>query len=229
MMEDKCNLGKFQIAIGSTTCSDQTFLAEDIQPRDDMVCDEFSQIEELDEPTLLNMLHSESNTGEFDLDDIMVSAVQEGPCKGVDKAHLAKIWRINEDTAQKTIDITTQRSVRSDNPKLSRNYGTNDRMMRYKHLNEYFYMDTLFATSKSKKTIRGNTCAQLFVIEKGFVYVVPMTKEADMLLAIKQFAKAVGARDALICDATKAQKSKAVKRFCLDIGTALKVLEENTP
>ena len=32
-----------------------------------------------------------------------------------------------------------------------------------------------------------------------------------------------------ICDAAKAQKSKAVKIFCLDIGTTLNFLEENTP
>ena len=57
-------------------------------------------MEESDEHILLDILHSESNTGEFDLDDIIVSAVQRGQCKGVDKAHLAKIWRISEDTAQ---------------------------------------------------------------------------------------------------------------------------------
>ena len=130
-MEDRCNLGKFQIVIGSTTCSDQKYLAEDIQPRNYMTCDEFSQVEELDEHILLDMLHSESNTGEFDLDNIMVSAVQDGQCMGVEPAHLAKIWCINQDTANKTIAINTQRSVRLDNPKLSRIYGSNDRMFRY--------------------------------------------------------------------------------------------------
>ncbi len=37
------------------------------------------------------------------------------------------------------------------------------------------------------------------------VYVITMTKEAEMLLAIKQITKAIGAPDALICDAAKAQ------------------------
>ena len=96
-----------------------------------MPCDEFSQVEELDGHILLDMLHSESNTGEFDLDNIMVSAVQDGQCMGVEPAHLAKIWCINEDTANKTIDINTQRSERIDNPKLSRIYGSNNRMLRY--------------------------------------------------------------------------------------------------
>ena len=59
----------------------------------------------------------------------MGSTVQEGQCKGVEPAHLAKIWRIRDATAKKTIGMTTQRIICSDNSKLSRNYGTNDRML----------------------------------------------------------------------------------------------------
>ena len=88
-------------------------------------------------------------------------------------------------------------------------------------------MDTLFATSKAKKSSRGHTCAQLFVTDKGFVYIVPMKSESQVLQAIKQFAKAIGAPDALICDA--ARTSSAVRQFCGEIGTTLRVLEEHTP
>ena len=56
-----------------------------------------------------------------------------------------------------------------------------------------------------------------------------MTKENQVLHAVKQFAKAVGAPDAIICDAARAQKSADVKRFCNDIGTTLRVLETDTP
>ena len=94
-------------------------------------------------------------------------------------------YGVSEDTAKKIICITTQMSVRLDNPKLSRNYGTNYRMLRYNHLNELFYRDTLFAMNKSKKITNRNTCAQLFVTDKILVYVVPMTKEAVMMLTIK--------------------------------------------
>ncbi len=88
---------------------------------------------------------------------------------------------INVPTAKETLDITSQKEVRTDNPKLSRNFGTNDRTLRYKHLKGYFYMDTLFATSKAGKSSRGNTCAQLFVSDKDFVYVVPLKKEGQGL------------------------------------------------
>ena len=47
--------------------------------------------------------------------------------------------------------------------------------------------------------------------------------------AVKQFAKTVGAPDALITDAAKAETSKAMRQFCNEIGTTLRVLEEGTP
>ena len=182
-----------------------------------------------DEDQLLDKIFEESNEGTLDMDDIMMSAVHAGRHQGVNAKHLAKVWRIDENTAKKTLNITSQRSVRTDNPKLSRNFSTNDRTLRYKHLKEHFFMDTLFATSKAGKSSRGNTCAQLFVTDKGFVYIVPMKSESQVLHAVKQFAKAIGAPDALIHDASKAQKSQAVRKYCSDIGTTLRVLEENTP
>ena len=106
----------------------------------------------------------------------MVSAVHAGRRQGVNAKKLAKLWCVDEHTTDKTLDITSQREVRTDNPKLSCNFSTNDRTLRYKHLKEYFYMDTMFATSKSGKSSRGNTCAQLFVSDKVFVYIVPLKK-----------------------------------------------------
>ena len=50
-------------------------------------------------------------------------------------------------------------------------------------------MDTFFATKKGGQSSRGHTCCQLFVTDKGFIYVVPMKKKSEVLLAIKQFAK----------------------------------------
>jgi hypothetical protein len=71
---------------------------------------------------------------------------------------------------------------------------------------------------------------QLFVTDKGFVYVVPMTTKGEVTKAIKLFAKEIGAPDAIICDAAREQEiSKEVRSFCTKMGTALCVLEENTP
>ena len=50
-----------------------------------------------------------------------------------------------------------------------------------------------------------------------------------MLQAVKQFAKEIGAPDAIISDASKAQTNAEVRRFFTNIGTLLQVLEVGTP
>ena len=164
-------------------------------------------------------------------DDTMISslALCEKEQMGVDPKHLAKIWRISHEDAQRTIDVTTQTSTRTDDPTLSRNYSTNDRMLRYKRIKDYFFMDTFFATKKGGQSSRGHTCCQLFVTDKGFIYVVPMKKKSEVLLATKQFAKEIGAPDSFVADMSGEQMSSEVKKFCNDIGTTLRALEEGTP
>ena len=129
------------------------------------------------------------------------------------------------ETAQWTIDITSQNCGRSDNPNLSWNFTTNDKMIRYKHINEFFFMDTFFATRKAGKSSHGHTCCQLFVTDKGFVYVVPMKSKSEVFQAVKQFAKEIGAPDALIYDTAREQMSQPLRKFCTELGTTLRVLE----
>ena len=102
-------------------------------------------------------------------------------------------------------------------------------MLRYKRIRDHFFMDTFFATKKAGKSSRNNTCCQLFMTDKGFVYVVPMKSKSEVLQAVKQFAKEIGAPEALINDMSGEQTSKSLKKFCNEIGTTLRVLEEGTP
>jgi hypothetical protein len=46
-------------------------------------------------------------------------------------------------------------------------------------------------------------------------------RKGEVLQAIKQFAKELGAPDAFIADISGEQMSREVKKFCNDIGTAL--------
>ena len=82
-------------------------------------------------------------------------------------------------------------------------------------------MDTFSATKKAGKSSIGHKCCQLFVTDKGLVYVVPMKAKSEVLQVVKQFAKEIGAPDALICDMSGEQTSNALKRFCQEIGTAM--------
>ena len=56
-----------------------------------------------------------------------------------------------------------------------------------------------------------------------------MKKRSEVLQAVKQFAKEIGAPDAIICDAAREQTSSDLRKFCNDMGTTLRVLEEGTP
>ena len=71
----------------------------------------------------------------------------------------------------------------------------------------------------------GFTCAQLFVTNKGFVYVIPMKNCSEVSQAMKVLAKEVGAPSAFICDGTREQISQKVKYFFHHIGSSMRILE----
>jgi hypothetical protein len=52
-----------------------------------------------------------------------------------------------------------------------------------------------------------------------------MQSKAEVLQAVKQFAKEIGAPGAIICDMAGEQTSRELKRFCQEIGTTLRVLD----
>ena len=56
-----------------------------------------------------------------------------------------------------------------------------------------------------------------------------MKRKSEVLLAIKQFPKEIGAPDSFVADMSGEQMSSEVKKFCNDIGTTLRALEEGTP
>jgi hypothetical protein len=235
-MAERANLGRFQASIGATNVTDSEYLVETVTDDDDDDDDDSQDNEPSnnddssnEDDLLFDKIYEGSLRGEIDLDDIMLSAAHADRSKGINAEHLSKIWRIGLETAERTLDITSQKSIRKEHPTLSRNYGTNDRMLRYKRINDYFFMDTFFATKKAGKSSRGHTCCQLFVTDKGFVYVVPMKSKSEVLQAVKQFAKEIGAPDAIISDAAGEQSSQNLRKFCSEMGTTLRHLEEGTP
>ena len=157
-----------------------------------------------------------------------IVASTAGKPKGIDKEILCKLWCISEPLAQNAIESNTQLCRQSADNTLSRNFSTNDRMLRYRRIQSTFYTDTMFATPKAKST-RQNTCCQVFVSDKGFVAVYPMKSQAEFPEALHWFCKQVGVPVHLIVDGHKAQTSGNVKRFCDQVGTTLRILEVGTP
>ena len=68
----------------------------------------------------------------------------------------------------------------------------------------------------------------LFVSDKDFVAIYPMASKSDFKEALHLFCKEVGVPISLVVDLAGEQTSKAVRKFCNQVGTMLRILEENT-
>ena len=200
MVENKAQLGRFQISIGSTDVwkSSDLFYNSDETSKTDT--DGVSSDEE--DQSDMDWFEDECVNGTFDFDSYLLAATSAGHSRGIHPQHLSKVWKISHEDAKRTIDSMTQHSVRTNNPSLSRNYGTNDRMLRYKRLNSYFFMGTFF---------------------------LPMKLKSEVLQALKNVAKEIGEPDVIVCDMSGEQTSQPLRKFCSDIGTTLRALEEGTP
>ena len=206
----KAEIGKFGMSIGS--CDGKCDYALD----DLFVDSNTTTLDELEDYFSKDILSK----------NIISSATATTP-KGVSKEVLSKLWCINEKLAQGVIDNTTQLNRQSADNSLSRQFSTNDRMLRYKRINSTFYTDTLFATSKATST-RNNKACQLFVSDKGFVAVYPMEKASNFEDALHLFCKEVGVPLTIVADPHPSQKSYSVRRFCDQVGTTLRLLEKST-
>ena len=156
------------------------------------------------EPSFFHMKDMKST-----LDDISVSAVDGAKPKGITPGMLAKIWRIDHDSAKRTLESTTQLNRQDASNSLSRQFTTNDRMLRYKRINSCFYTDTMFATASGTSS-RGFPMCQVFVSDKGFVAVYPMRSRKEFKEALHQFCKEIGAPVTLVVDPAAENKSKDV-------------------
>ena len=183
-ISNQANISNISMSLGSTTA-------------DDSACEVFQS-------KLPNIDLTSSLTIPF------IASISAGCSQGVTPEHLSKIWRIPFDDAVKTLAMTTQLIQQNPGSLLSHNAGTNDRAVRFKTLRSKFFTDTMFAT-KAAKSLRGNTCCQVFVLDKDFLAPYPMRQELEYPLALKEFAKEVGAPDALVCDGSKTQNQQQVK------------------
>ena len=175
------------------------------------------------------MFDLDSEGAQEQVEEFFSHATNAARPHGVTPEHLSKVWHISTEDARRTIETTTQTSVCTQDLTLSCNYGTNDHMLRYRCIQDCFFMDTFFAMKKGGQSSRGHTCCQLFVTDKGFIYVVPMRRKSEVLQAIKQFAKEIGVPTSIMADKAAEQMSQEVREFCNDIGTTLWALEEGTP
>ena len=134
-----------------------------------------------------------------DIDAVLsaVAGIQVGPTA----EYLSKLWMISEKQAEGAINLNTHLCKRPADNSLSRNFSTNDRMLRYRRINSVFFTDALVATSC--KSTRGNKYAQIFVSDKGYIAVFPMKSQSEFEQALHWFCKQVGVPVDLIMDGHK--------------------------
>ena len=186
-------ISKFAANFGSCTISDE---------RCSLFVEDFVSIHE--------SIHGLVNPDSIQELQTDVLSLQAGKSLGVDSSILSKLWPISEHLAQGAIDQNTQLCRHHADNTLSRQITTNDKMLRYCHIQSVFFTDTMFVTPKAKSTC-GNTCCQVFVSDKAFVAVYPMKSRSEFETALHWFCKQVGVPVSLVLDAHKAQKTNSVK------------------
>ena len=145
-MCDKEHDGRIAASIGSTNTLQSRYISDseteaDGQSHDDSTCNDVDECFDL-----LSDLHGDGANER--VDEFFSHSTNASRPRGVTPEHLSKIWRISQEDTKRTIDMITQTSVRTQDPTLSCNYGTNDSMLRYMRIKDYFFMDTLLATKK---------------------------------------------------------------------------------
>ena len=129
MIEARTNLGSNAINIGAMNCNYGDYMDNG---------DEVIKEDEI--PMTMGMFQDTKNEleSEEDMDAFFASGVHGGPEVSIDARHLLKVWRISYKDFKRTIDATTQHGTHHRNPAMNQNYTTNDRMLRYRRINQYF-------------------------------------------------------------------------------------------
>ena len=137
----------------------------------------------------------------------------------VTSKNLSEKWNIGLEQAKQTLQVTTQKGVRSAIMPLSRRYRTDLMYQQKKLRNQKFYTDTVFGKCKS---LTNNTCIQIFANEAYFVKAYPMEKKSMAGLALRQFVRDYGVPEKLTSDGASEQTGprtefmKTVRKYDID-------------
>lgn len=110
---------------------------------------------------------------------------------------LHRQWGIGLETARNTIDTTTQLAIRGAVHPLRRRYRTDLLSLHYRRFDTTVYTDTIFSKYTSRE---GNTCAQVFGTEGGYLAVYPMKSKSEAGSALTTFVQDVGIPNRIHCD-----------------------------
>ena len=141
---------------------------------------------------------------------------------------IAKRWGISLPMAQRTVEATTQRIIRTlAGPNMNRRFRTNDRQLRYRRLAHNLFTDTLIA--KTRTWYRKNKYAQVFTTDFGWCRAYPMQNKSDAHIGFSTLAQTVGVPPTVIMDGSKEQTLGTFRQKVRQCGTRLKQTEPYLP
>ena len=121
--------GRIAASIGSMNTLASRYIS-DSEPEDNEPHDDNSTCKD-DDMSFDLSFDLDSKGAHEKVEEFFSHATNASRPHGVTPEHLSKIWCISQEDARRTINTTTQTSVRTQDPTLSPNYGTNDCMLRY--------------------------------------------------------------------------------------------------
>jgi transposase len=147
--------------------------------------------------------------------------------KMISPEKLAQNWSIGIEAAKRTVEVTTQRGVRTvSNPALSRRFRTNDRQLRYRRLRGTMFSDTMESSVISK---RGNRYAQVFGMPIGWTRAYPMKKKSEAHEGLGLLFARDGVPDTMVMDNAKEQVMGEFRRKSREAGCHIRQTEPYSP
>ena len=145
----------------------------------------------------------------------------------VDAQQLSKNWGIGLEAAKRTVEATTQLAVRDfTHTTGGRRLKPSHWVLNQKRLDCEVYTDTMFGKCKS---LRGNTCAQIFATAFHFAAVFAMESKKNAHLALDDFFKHVGIPQILVPDNAKELTAGEFKKKCRRAQCPIHPIEAYTP
>ncbi len=147
--------------------------------------------------------------------------------KQLDPQLLARNWGIDITTARRTVNVTTQRGIRTVlHPTLSRRFRTNDRQLRYRRLPIDCFTDTLISNTTSR---RNNKYAQVFATSDGWCRAYPMSKKSLAHEGLSLLFQREGVPNVMVMDGAREQTMGLFRKKCREVGTRVRQTEPHTP
>jgi len=139
---------------------------------------------------------------------------------------LSKRWAVGKQVASDTVKATTQAFIRSAVHPIEHRFKTKNATLRYNHLRSTFYSDTMFSNTRS---VLGNSMAQLFTNDQGFIKVVPMSHKSDAGHALSELIQDVGIPYHMHTDKAKELILGTWKKVCREHGIRMSNTEPHAP